>query len=97
VAEIDGDADGDLFGASKVSSEKKKKCGSTSYPQMEVWNPKWNKVFFWVGPILFFNFWVLGSWVNPTKPASLDGGSTCLRNTIYKYFLCDLDPVVNVC
>jgi hypothetical protein len=39
----------------------------------------------------------LGSWVNPTKPASLDGGSTCLRNTIYTYFLCDLDPVVNVC
>jgi hypothetical protein len=26
---------------------------------------------FWVGPTLFSFFWVLGSWVNPTKPATL--------------------------
>jgi hypothetical protein len=43
VAEIDGNADGDLFGASKASSEKKRNSWSTSYPPVELWNPKWNK------------------------------------------------------
>jgi hypothetical protein len=73
VAEIDGNADGDLFGASKASSEKKRNSGSTSYPPMEVWNPKWNKKKFGSAQHCFFNFWVLGSWVNLTKPASLVG------------------------
>jgi hypothetical protein len=73
VAEIDGSADGDLFRTSKASSEKKRNSWSTSYPPVELWNPKWNKKN-WVGPILFFNFWVLGSWANPTKPASLCTG-----------------------
>jgi hypothetical protein len=45
--------------------------GLTSYPR---WNPKWTKIFlgrFYRVITLFFNLWVLGSWVNPTKPESL--------------------------
>lgn len=47
------------------------------YPPTHRWNPKSTKIF--LGRLyrviaLLFIFWVLGSWVNPTKPAS----SPCL-------------------
>jgi hypothetical protein len=64
VAEIDGDADGDLFGASKVSSEKKKEMWVNQLPTDGSLEPEVEQSFFF-GSAQFcfsiFGYWVVGS------------------------------------